>query len=112
MIPLGDGVKRRRFPYATLALVLAETAAFVAWLLLPPAQAATAVARFALVPAQLVRPDLAPALAADPRALPALLTLVTSLFLHGGVLHLGGNLLFLWAFGRSVEEEMGPRGFL
>ena len=39
-------------------------------------------------------------------------TLVTSMFLHGGWMHLAGNMLFLWIFGDNLEEEMGHVGFL
>lgn len=39
-------------------------------------------------------------------------TLITSMFLHGGLMHLGGNMLFLWIFGDNMEEEMGHIGFL
>ena len=38
--------------------------------------------------------------------------LVTSMFLHGGIMHLGGNLLFLWIFGDNLEEQMGKVGFV
>ena len=40
------------------------------------------------------------------------LTLLTSMFLHGGILHLGGNMLYLWIFGDNVEDRMGPVRFL
>ncbi|MFP4135864.1 MAG: rhomboid family intramembrane serine protease [Candidatus Acetothermia bacterium] len=43
---------------------------------------------------------------------PVLLTLVTSTFLHGGLFHLLGNMLFLWIFGDNVEDAMGPLRFL
>ncbi len=36
------------------------------------------------------------------------LAVITSLFLHGGILHIAGNLLFLWVFGRRVEDRLGP----
>ena len=39
-------------------------------------------------------------------------TLISSMFLHGGFLHLGGNMLFLWIFGDNMEDEMGHIGFL
>ncbi|MGB7319684.1 MAG: rhomboid family intramembrane serine protease [Planktotalea sp.] len=39
-------------------------------------------------------------------------TLVTSQFLHGGIMHIGGNMLFLWIFGDNMEDEMGHIGFL
>ena len=38
--------------------------------------------------------------------------LVTHMFLHAGLLHVGGNMLFLWVFGDNLEEQMGPVGFL
>jgi membrane associated rhomboid family serine protease len=43
---------------------------------------------------------------------PTWLTLFTSMFMHGGLLHLGGNMLFLWIFGNNVEDSMGPIKFL
>lgn len=46
------------------------------------------------------------------RPLPASLTLLTSLFLHGGYLHVLGNMLFLWIFGNNIEDFLGPWRFL
>jgi membrane associated rhomboid family serine protease len=43
---------------------------------------------------------------------PWLLTLLTSMFMHGGLLHLGGNMLFLWIFGNNIEDSMGRGRFL
>jgi membrane associated rhomboid family serine protease len=40
------------------------------------------------------------------------ITLFTSMFMHGGLLHLGGNMLFLWIFGNNVEDSMGPVKFI
>jgi membrane associated rhomboid family serine protease len=40
------------------------------------------------------------------------LALLTSMFLHGGLMHLGGNMLFLWIFGNNVEDHLGPIKFL
>jgi len=39
------------------------------------------------------------------------LTVLTSMFMHGGLLHIGGNMLFLWIFGNNVEDSMGPVKF-
>jgi membrane associated rhomboid family serine protease len=44
--------------------------------------------------------------------IPTLLTIFTSMFSHAGLLHLGGNMLFLWIFGNNVEDSMGPVRFL
>src|SRR5437763_6902373 len=54
-----------------------------------------------------------PALLGDggvPRVV--LLTLITSQFIHAGFLHLGGNMLFLWVFGRAGEDRVGPAIYL
>ena len=48
---------------------------------------------------------------AEPQA-PWWLTVLTSMFLHGGLLHLGGNMLFLWIFGNNVEDSMGRARFV
>jgi len=45
-------------------------------------------------------------------AFPAVLTLVTSMFLHGGWMHLLGNMLYLWIFGNNVEDAMGHAKFV
>ncbi len=40
------------------------------------------------------------------------MTVFTAMFMHGGLLHLGGNMLFLWIFGNNVEDSMGPVKFI
>jgi len=56
------------------------------------------------------------AIACDKRlgdgGIPTLLTIFTSMFSHAGLLHLGGNMLFLWIFGNNVEDSMGPVRFV
>ena len=44
--------------------------------------------------------------------IPTWLTLVTSMFLHGSILHLGGNMLFLWVLGDNIEDAMGHKRFI
>jgi len=64
--------------------------------------------QFALIPGELLGGrDLPPTV-----PIPIWLTLLTSLFLHGGILHLLGNMLYLWIFGDNVEDAMGPVRFL
>jgi membrane associated rhomboid family serine protease len=43
---------------------------------------------------------------------PEILTLITSQFLHGGLMHIGGNMLFLWTFGDNIEQDLGHFKFL
>ena len=52
------------------------------------------------------------ALTRDVDLAPTWLTLLTSMFMHGGLLHLGGNMLFLWIFGNNIEDSMGRLKFI
>lgn len=104
MFPLRDDTPCERTPVVTWALLALNVAAF-AWQL-------TDLERSVLVggaiPYELLtRQDLWP-----PGLLPPPLTILTSMFLHGGLLHLGGNLLFLWIFGNNVEDALGRLRFL
>jgi membrane associated rhomboid family serine protease len=88
----------------TVTLIAINVAVFLWELSLGNAQQ-RAVLGLGLIPGVLFgNVVLPPALA----MVPTWLTPVTSLFLHGGWLHLGGNMLFLWIFGDNVEDEMGP----
>jgi membrane associated rhomboid family serine protease len=95
----------RKTPWITWVLLALCVAAFLWELRLGPALAAT-IARWAPSPAGLlaVRSPLA---AAD-----ALARIAAGLFLHGSLLHLAGNLAFLWVFGDDVEGKLGRRRFL
>ncbi len=72
-------------------------------------------ASFAIVPAELFGAGIVGAPAAGPHdllAVPEAYTLVTYMFFHGDVLHLAGNMLFLWVFGDNVEDALGHLRFL
>jgi membrane associated rhomboid family serine protease len=108
VIPLKDDNPSHRFPFVTLVLVLANIVAFLYELLGGTSGAEQVIASLAFVPYEFVnRTDLPPA-----SAVPIPLTLFTSMFLHAGWLHLGGNMLYLWIFGNNVEEEFGVFRFL
>jgi membrane associated rhomboid family serine protease len=49
---------------------------------------------------------------APPATIPTWETIFTAMFMHASILHIGGNMLFLWIFGNNVEESMGPAKFL
>ena len=95
MLPLGDdNSDRKTFPFVTYALIAINVLVFVL-LELPQGQNLDAfLTRWGTIPAQIVAGD-------------GLLTLITSMFLHGGWLHLGSNMLFLWIFGDNVEDAFG-----
>jgi len=107
MIPLHDTVRQRRAPVMTALLVAANLAVFgwEVWLSLTGGGRALAsfMTEHALVPGRLA------AHYADEQEW---LTLLTHMFLHGGVAHVLGNLWFLWIFGGNVEDRLGPFLFL
>jgi membrane associated rhomboid family serine protease len=107
MIPLRDNVRPNIVPFITVVLVSANIGAFISELLLPPAQLHVWVGRFGMVPARLNQ-----MLTDGSLDFGALLSLFSSLFLHGGWLHLIGNVWFLWLFGHSVEYCLGHTRFL
>jgi membrane associated rhomboid family serine protease len=107
MIPLGDSVGGRRRPVATIALMAACVVVFLDELTLRGVALDEFVQHWGAVP-RLVLPALVPS---APSHAP-LLTLATSLFVHAGVLHLVGNMLFLWVFGRAVEDRLGSPLYL
>jgi membrane associated rhomboid family serine protease len=110
VIPLRDANPTRRFALVTLAIVIACGVAF-GWELglLARGEAAfqSAVTEWGVVPARLTG-----AWGSGEFISVDSLTLVSSQFLHGGWLHLLGNLLYLWIFGNNVEDRLGRPGFL
>lgn len=103
MIPLKDENPTKRFPVVTVALLLANIAAFAYEVYLPEEELVAFIDRWAVVPARLI---------AEPTSPGVLVTLLTAMFLHGGWLHLGGNMLYLWIFGNNVEDRFGRIRFL
>lgn len=110
MIPISDQPERRRsFPLVTLALIATNVVVFLYQLSLPPAELARLVRAAGVVPLELVTGrDLPPP---APGGI-VYLTLITSMFLHGGLLHIGSNMLYLWIFGDNVEDRFGHLRYL
>lgn len=109
MIPLKDNVPTRSFPIITISLVLVNILIFL-WSWTQPGEYLEnfLFKYYALNPAELLT-----SLTARPNLLPYnLLTIFTSMFLHGGILHVAGNMLYLWIFGNNVEDSMGRFRFL
>ena len=122
MIPIGDENPTLRTPWMTYGF-LAVTAA--TWLVVQgagfdQAQLAASVCNLGLVPGELTgRAPLGQAIPIGPRMACIVdnepinvLTPITSMFLHGGWMHLIGNMLFLWVFGNNVEDSMGRLRFV
>jgi membrane associated rhomboid family serine protease len=105
VLPLRDNVPTRRFPVVTLSLIVANVAFYVlvqhGGLTAPQGP----IDDFAFHPCEVN--DSCAVVGADWP-----LTALTSMFMHGGLVHLGGNMLFLWIFGNNVEDALGPVRFL
>jgi hypothetical protein len=106
MIPLRDENPSSTVPTVTRALIVANVLAFVFEVSLGP-QLANVVSGWGLVPQRL-----AGALAGHEAVGIPMATVLTSMFLHGGWVHLIGNMWYLWLFGDNVEDRLGHAGFL
>jgi membrane associated rhomboid family serine protease len=104
MIPIGDENEGGRTPLVTWTLIALNALAFFLELSQGSERALQSfVTAWGVVPREYsLGRDLAPGI-----PLPFWSTLVTSMFLHGGWAHLGGNMLFLWVFGDNLERVMG-----
>ncbi len=95
MIPLKDNVFGKRFPFVTLALILLNVAIFIYELTLSESRITALIDHFGLSSTNI-----------SP------ITLISYQFLHGGFVHVIGNMIYLWVFGNNVEDRLGPFYFL
>ncbi len=123
MIPLYDENPTETTPYVTIALIVVNVVVFFMepalgshiriaiqipghWMVVTGKEAAAWV--WGAIPYEIFH-----AREVTPRfGVPVPLTILTCMFLHGGILHLGGNMLFLWIFGNNVEDVLGHFRFL
>lgn len=104
-----DHLRPIRFRAVTVGLIMVNVAVFLVLTTLTQRQLSGVWLGFGMIPALL---DGSASLAPGIPHVAAWLTLVTALFLHAGFWHIGGNMLFLWLFGGTVEDAMGPARFL
>ena len=95
MIPLRDVIPSRTTPGVTISLIVVNVVAYLFQLLLTAQGRDSFLYAFGLVPAYF-----------------SVITMFTSMFVHGGFAHLAGNMLFLWIFGDNVEDRMGHGRFI
>lgn len=103
VIPIHDDNPTQRVPTITIALIVVNIAVFALELTRSAAALDALIDAYAFVPARFFEAPM------DPLQW---MTLVTAAFLHGGWLHLGGNMLYLWIFGNNIEDRLGAAGFL
>jgi membrane associated rhomboid family serine protease len=104
MIPLRDENPSRLVPYVNYAVIALCVLVFLWQFALGPVRGQTAVYALGVIPAVLLGDTQLPT---DVALIPPWLSVITSMFLHGGWLHLLGNMLYLWIFGDNVEDSMG-----
>jgi membrane associated rhomboid family serine protease len=95
MIPLRDTQPSSSFPFVTVTLIALNVAVFLYQVSLDAWQLNNFISRYAVVPDRFQFADL-----------------LTSMFLHGGWMHLIGNMWFLWIFGDNVEDVLGHGKYL
>src|SRR5918992_5080875 len=95
MIPLRDIIPSRTTPVVTIGLIVVNALVFFYQWSLGERDGEAFALFYGLIPAAF-----------------SWITVLTSMFLHGGVLHFGGNMLYLWIFGDNVEDRMGHGRFL
>lgn len=105
MFPLSDDNPTRITPYVTYGIIAANILVFLYQITLTPVQLENFFYTWAVVPRELTANFLGETLRYQP--FPEWITLITSQFLHGGFLHIAGNMLFLWIFGNNVEDQLG-----
>jgi membrane associated rhomboid family serine protease len=120
MLPLRDNIPTNRVPYVTYALIAANIIVYFFWQrggfsLGDPSNLhyQCQLAEWGAVPRDIThgsQPALPPQCGTDEAS--PYVTIFTAMFMHGGLLHLGGNMLFLWIFGNNVEDAMGPLKYL
>ena len=101
MIPISDRLPTRRVPVVNYLLILANVLVFI-WMWLAGSGQEALVYQFALIPANFLA-NINAANVTD---------IFTSMFMHGGLAHLAGNMLYLWIFGDNVEDRLGRFGYL
>lgn len=103
MIPIRDEIKPHRFPLVNTLLILTNIAVFAWQWLAGAGPGGSQLYQFAFIPTNFL---------AAPTDLGNLRNIFTAMFMHAGLLHLAGNMLYLWIFGDNVEDAWGHVGYL
>jgi membrane associated rhomboid family serine protease len=102
MIPIRDINPTRRFPVVTVIIIVLNVLVFAfEWLILPGSMLDSFAFTWGLVPYELMQ--------LNPLAI---VTVFTSMFIHGGFMHLLSNMLYLWIFGDNIEWALGSFRFI
>jgi membrane associated rhomboid family serine protease len=124
MIPIKDNIPTDRLPFVTIGLILSNVIVYLLAVAhggsLISGPDAQEIVKYGATPYALTHSGVhcglvtATELGCGPgvSGLPAWQTVLTSMFMHASLLHLAGNMVFLWIFGNNIEDSMGPFRFL
>ena len=104
MIPYKDDNPTRTTPFVTLIIIALNIAVFVLQLLSPRGSQQIAY-DYGAIPQYILHFH-------SDQPIPAPLTIFTSMFMHGGLMHIGGNMLYFWIFGNNIEDRIGHVRFV
>lgn len=102
MIPIRDDIPTREIPVVTYVLIAVNVIVYLVMALAGPETQEAIVAKYAMIPANF----------ADGVTLAEIMTIFSSMFMHAGLAHIGGNMLYLWIFGDNVEDRIGHVQYL
>lgn len=109
MIPLRDDNPTSIVPWVTIFVIILCILAFLWELSVMATSDQVAITALSFIPSTLLAGRQIPV---EIAIVPPSVTLITSMFLHGGWMHLIGNMLYLWIFGNNVEDAMGHKRFI
>ena len=109
IIPIGDEDRRRTFPIVNLLLIAANILVFIyVYVLVSPDTQERILENYVAIPLEILQGQDVP----PPGPQPLWITLFTSMFMHANLIHIAGNMLFLFIFGDNVEDAFGHLQYL
>jgi len=111
--PIGDdNTQRRTIPFVTYTLIAINVAVYLYQIANPEFTLGYSVVPAEITQGRDIVGQVQRGLRLAPSPSPIYLTMLSSMFMHGGLLHIGGNMLYLWIFGDNVEDRMGHLKYL
>jgi membrane associated rhomboid family serine protease len=104
LIPYKDDNPTATFPFVTIAFIVINILVFL-WQVATPEGLRGSVFAYGAVPVALLKLE-------SQQPLHPVATIFTSMFMHGGILHIAGNMLYLWIFGNNIEDKLGHYKFI
>ncbi len=104
MIPFKDDNPSQTFPYVTISLIALNCMVFI-WQITSPLGIQRIAYYFGAIPENILSFNII-------QPIHPITSIFTSMFLHGGFFHLGGNMLYLWIFGNNIEDSLGHLRFI